>query len=362
VVDLVKTRRVWIWTTQLLIGCACAGVGFGLVSSYFFPATLALFAVLAFVSATHDIAADGFYLLALPVRFQALYVGVRNSFYRIAMICGQGGLVALAGWLSLRTAGPATAWMVSFGLVSALFLCLSLYHGLVLPRPAGDQPGTESKGHLSIGDFAATIGSFFQKPRLFASLSFLLFYRFGEAQLVKMVQPFLLDPRAAGGLGLTNEQLGLVYGTLGVAALLAGGLVGGWVVSRRGLLSWLWPMACAIHLPDAMFLYLAWFRPNSLAVTAACVGVEQFGYGFGFTAYMLYMMHIARGAHQTAHYAICTGFMAMGLMFPGMCSGWLQQHLGYPIFFLWVMFATIPGFAVTALAARELKRSTVEEC
>ena len=360
VVDMVRTRRLWIWTMQLLLGLGCAGVALALPSRSFFVGTLAGFAAIAFVSATHDIAADGFYLLALSADRQAWFVGVRNSFFRIAMICGQGGLVALAGRWAHSAGSSAAAWSETFALVAALFLCFSMYHAWILPRPPADQPGVRIPGRSFIGDCTATVESFFRKPGLAASLLFLLFYRFGEAQLVKLVPPFLLDARSAGGLGLTNEELGLVYGTIGVVSLLLGGLAGGWLASRQGLRFWLWPMAFAIHLPDTAFVYLAWAQPHHLAVTGICIAVEQFGYGFGFTAYMLYMMYVARGEHQTAHYAICTGFMALGLMLPSMWSGWLQQRLGYPGFFVWVLFATLPGFAVTALASKELKRSTAE--
>jgi PAT family beta-lactamase induction signal transducer AmpG len=206
-------------------------------------------------------------------------------------------------------------------------------------------PFAANSAHTSIAIFRA----FFQKPGIGAMLLFLLFYRFAEAQLTKMVPPFLLDPRSSGGLGLTTEQVGFVYGTIGVLALLLGGILGGVVVSWRGLRAWLWPMVLIMHLPDAVFVYLSSAQPQNLALIGGGVALEQFGYGFGFTAYMLYMIYMARGGHQTAHYAICTGFMALGLMLPGMWSGWLQERLGYHHFFVWVMLATIPGFIVTAL-------------
>jgi PAT family beta-lactamase induction signal transducer AmpG len=195
-------------------------------------------------------------------------------------------------------------------------------------------------------EFFQTFEAFFRKPKIIVLLLFLVLYRLGEAQLVKMVQPFLLDPREQGGLGLDNDQVGLIYGTAGVVAMLAGGLLGGVVVARQGLKFWLWPMLLAIHLPDAVFIWLAQAQPQSRWAIGAGVAVEQFGYGFGFTAYMLYMIYIARGEHATAHYAICTGFMALGLLLPGMASGWLQEHLGYPHFFVWVLLATIPSFLV----------------
>jgi PAT family beta-lactamase induction signal transducer AmpG len=236
---------------------------------------------------------------------------------------------------------------VAFALVAGIYLCFGIYHRLILPRPAGDQPGLAAPADCLAG-FFKTFGTFFQKPKIIMLLLFLLLYRLGEAQLAKMAQPFLLDPRAAGGLGLTNDQLGLIYGTAGVVVFILGALLGGFAVARHGLKFWLWPMLLAIHLPDMVFIWLAYAQPENLFAIGAGVAVEQFGYGFGFTAFMLYMIRIARGEHQTAHYAICTGFMALGVMVPGMWSGWLQEHLGYPHFFVWVVLATIPSFIVAA--------------
>ncbi|MGN6555237.1 MAG: MFS transporter, partial [Verrucomicrobiota bacterium] len=248
-----------------------------------------------------------------------------------------------------RTGNVKLAWSLAFGAIAGLFVLFSLYHRWQLPRPVTDRLGSAVSLSQFFREFGVTFVSFFRKPNMVILLLFLLFYRFGEAQLMKMVAPFLLDARAVGGLGLSNQQLGLVYGTVGVIALLLGGLSGGFLVSRHGLKFWLWPMALAIHLPDAIFIFLAYTQPTNLLVTGTCVAVEQFGYGFGFTAYMLYMIYVAKGQHQTAHYAICTGFMALGLMLPGMASGWLQDQIGYQHFFVWVLLATIPGFIVTAL-------------
>ncbi len=346
VVDLLKTRRLWIWTMQLLLGAGLAGVALTIPAPHFFQLTLAFFWLLAFSSATHDIAADGFYMLATTEREQSFFVGIRNTFYRVAMICAQGGLVILAGQIHGRTGDYAFAWSMALALTAGIFLCLGTYHFFVLPKPAMDQPRRAGSSENFLREFFKTFGTFFQKPKIIMLLLFLLLYRLGEAQLVKMVQPFLLDGREQGGLGLTNEQLGVVYGTAGIIALLLGGLLGGFVVARRGLKFWLWPMLLAIHLPDAVFIWLAHAQPQNLFAIGAGVAVEQFGYGFGFTAFMLYMIYIARGEHQTAHYAICTGFMALGMMLPGMWSGWLQEHIGYPHFFVWVLLATIPSFIV----------------
>jgi PAT family beta-lactamase induction signal transducer AmpG len=346
VVDLIATRRRWIWLMQLLIGAGLAGVALTVPLGHAFQWTLAFFWLLAFDSATHDIAADGFYMLATDEREQAMYVGVRSLFYRVAMITGQGLFVVLAGVLQERMGSVTHAWSVTFGLLAAIFVVFGLWHRFVLPTPDADRPGQAGEIPHFVREFLATFGSFFRKPRIAVLLLFLLLYRFGEAQLMKMVSPFLLDPSSAGGLGLSTKQVGFVYGTVGIAALVVGGLVGGWVVSRQGLKAWLWPMLFAIHLPDAVFIYLAYAQPANVAIVQLCVVLEQLGYGFGFTAYMLYMMRISRGDHQTAHYAICTGFMALGMMLPGMWSGWLQDHIGYRHFFVWVILATIPSFLV----------------
>ena len=541
VVDILRTRRWWIWSMQLLLGAGFAAVGLTLPLPIFFKASLAIFYLVAFSSATHDIAADGYYLLATTEKEQAFFVGIRSTFFRISMIFGQGLLVILAGliqsntglpkqhihisaqpgaalvqsfdlaafpppagndgvlqitatptdlriapetrpkadvaaliagvkewntanqfyrtaqstraaatkseakswwttsvsepmgkWLGtnfgrtaavrsdisgniaiislhlskapgkeivitpafdsgdksvslaegsrlvfddsnwskpafaviqldpklrtatsaefeIRSGNIALSWSVTFFVLLGLFVAFGIWHRFILPYPAPDKPGDAHDIPGFISEFFKTFGSFFRKPKIVALLLFLLLYRFGEAQLVKMVTPFLLDAREVGGLGLTTGQVGLVYGTIGIIALTCGGLLGGMVASRQGLKYWLWPMVLIIHLPDAAFIYLAYAQPDNLALISTAIAVEQFGYGFGFTAYMLYMIYIARGEHKTAHYAICTGFMALGMMLPGMWSGWLQEIIGYQHFFIWVILATIPSFLVVFL-------------
>jgi PAT family beta-lactamase induction signal transducer AmpG len=345
VVDLLKTRRQWIWAMQLLVGAGLAGVALTIPAPHFFQLTLAFFWLLSFSSATHDIAADGFYMLATTEREQAFFVGIRSLFYRVATIAAQGGLVMLAGKIYRHTGSYSSAWSAAFALVAGICLCFGIYHWFILPRPAGDSPKLAAPKDF-LAEFFKTFGTFFQKPEIGVMLAFILLYRLGEAQLVKMFQPFLLDSRAVGGLELTNNQLGLVYGYVGVPVFILGALLGGFAVARHGLKFWLWPMLLAIHLPDAVFIWLAYAQPENLFAIGAGVAVEQFGYGFGFTAFMLYMIRIARGEHQTAHYAICTGFMALGVMLPGMWSGWVQEQLGYPHFFVWVILATVPSFLV----------------
>jgi MFS transporter, PAT family, beta-lactamase induction signal transducer AmpG len=349
VVDLLKTRRLWIWRMQFLLAATLAGLAATLPANYFLPCSLVFFWLLAFSSATHDIAADGFYMLGLSESQQSFFVGVRNTVYRLANLFIKGPFIILVAALHSRMGDVRTAWMAAFAALAVLFAGFGMYHRTILPRPPADKAGTAESLARFFQEFFDTFAAFFRKQKIFLLLAFLLFFRFGEAQLLPMAQTFLLDARSDGGLGLTDAQFGLIYGTVGVIALMAGGIIGGILVSRHGLRSWIWPMLLVMHLPDAVFIYLAYARPESLKIIGACVALEQFGYGFGFTAYMLYMIYIARGPHPTAHYAICTGFMALGLMLPGLWSGWLQTQLGYPHFFAWVMLATLPGFIVTAL-------------
>jgi len=347
VVEMFGTKRRWTVLMQLVGGAGLAAVALTVHAPDFFRWTLVIFWLMAFASATHDIASDGFYMLGLPTQHQqAAFVGVRSAFYKLAMIGGQGGLVYLAGELMKATNDPAHAWSVVFALMAVLFMGLCVYHYFILPKPDDDHRHTA--GGARWQDFIHTFRSFFQKPDIAATLGFLLLYRLGEAQLLKMAAPFLLDPRDKGGLGLSTSDFGLVYGTIGVCALVLGGLAGGVAVSRFGLKRALMPMVFIMHVPDLVFVYLATALPDNLVLVSACLAVEQFGYGFGFAAFMLYMVLVADGEHKTAHYAICTGFMALGMMLPGMVSGWIQQQLGYQQFFLWACVSTLPAFALAA--------------
>ncbi len=340
------TKRGWIVALQFFVGAGLAAVALTLPGPDFFRWSLAVFWLLAFSSATHDIAADGFYLLALPPHQQAAFVGVRSTFYRLANIAGQGGLVYLAGVLEESTGSVRTAWARVFVPPAVFFTLSAAYHGLVLPRPADDRPARVAAD--AAADWLAVFAAFFRKKEIGAALAWLLLYRLGEAQLVKLAQPFLLDPRESGGLGLTTKQVGLAYGTIGIIALTLGGLLGGWVISRSGLKKMLWPMLLCMHVPNLAYVALAFAQPESFAVISAAVAVEQFGYGFGFTAYLVYMMLVADGGHKTAHYALCTGFMALGMMLPGMVAGKIQELFGYANFFIWVCLATLPSIAATA--------------
>ncbi len=616
IVEVLGTKRGWIVAMQIVVGAGLAGVALTIPTEPFFQYTLAFLWLLAFSSATHDIAADGFYLLALDEGDQSLFVGIRSTFYRAAMITGQGLIVVLAGYLEastglppvemtvraadvaaaeasaadpsairlplneggtpgsdstalfeqavpaaapvaaesgplrlvvsdsaftlplaglapaaadtlkaqahaanvaaghvpppetaatagdaapslwsrvvstpfgdflrrtvgrepaeaptatragavaavdVRLSGPVPpgeelvvhvgrddgakevnvvegerlvftadnwdrparvvfaldhrldrpaaatfratsgdlrfAWSTTFWVLAALFVGFSLYHRFALPRPPADAPQTTDRAGLPqylaflvlfvpvlavllvpmlvwgivgplVGQrgapwgrvfgalpfahtaFATTIVTFFEKPGVGAAIAFMLLYRFAEAQQGKLGSPFLLDAREAGGLNLSTGEVGLVYGTVGILALTLGGILGGVLASRDGLRKWFWPMVAAMNLPNVVYVLLAVARPDNLLLVNAAIAVEQFGYGLGFTAFMLYLIHFADGPHKTAHYAICTGFMALGMMIPGMFSGWLQEILGYDRFFVWVMIATVPSFLVAAL-------------
>ena len=345
-VDILKTKRWWILSMQLLIGAGLGAVAFVIPVPFFFQATRALFWLIAFSSATHDIAADGFYMLALDTNQQSFFVGIRSTFYRLAMISGQGLLIILAGILEKQTNDISWAWSITFMVLCGLFVCAFAYHRFVLPTPQSDKLASPQSVRDVFSAFGKTFLSFFQKKGILPAIAFLLLYRLGEAMLVKISSPFMLDARAVGGLGLSTTEVGVTYGTVGIIALTLGGILGGIVVSRRGLKFWIWPMALAITLPNVVYVYLSAMLPDSIWLVNMAVAFEQFGYGFGFTAYMLYMIHISDGEHQTAHYALCTGFMALGMMLPGMAAGWLQELVGYQNFFMIIVLCTIPTLLV----------------
>jgi MFS transporter, PAT family, beta-lactamase induction signal transducer AmpG len=348
-VDLFRTKRFWILAMQLAIGGSLACVALTLPTTDFVRYSLAMFWIMAFSSATHDIAADGYYMLALDTPQQAAFVGVRVIFYRVATIAAKGGLVIMAGVLENYGYPVVRAWSLAFIVVAAVFLALCIYHFFVLPRPAVDISAPWDKSKNFLAEYFRILTLFFRRKDIIIVISFFLFYRFAEAQLVKMVAPFLLDSRIKGGLGLTTAEVGIIYGTVGVIALMLGGLLGGYVVYKKGLKFWLWPMVLIMHVPDLIFVYLSHTLPQSLVLIGAAVAVEQFGYGFGFTAYTMYMIMVSQGEYKTIFYAIGTGIMALGMMLPAMASGWIQEMLGYKNFFLWIILTTIPGFIVAAL-------------
>lgn len=516
-VDLMKTKRWWTIAMQFIIAIGFACIAFSLPTSFFFQLSLAAFWLVAFTSATHDIAADGFYMHALDDHEQSLYVGIRSTFYRIATVAGQGLLVILAGLIEMNSglepallqvnATPTTlqvvdgsgsvnaqhfnfvpveqadttvsmldymkqqnigygfvkaeeetqvvvdtttsaftrwirdtfgeeqreasvlqkrqmlvgvslsqppvgeepiilnlafkngdqsislnkeairfeftrdnwdkqalmlvsvdpklkenttatfeglsgnipfAWLIVFVSLSVFFFLASAYHYFVLPKPTTDRTSKDVKTSVILREFFETFRTFFTKKNALVAILFMLLYRLPEAQLVKLINPFMLDPVDKGGLGLTTGEVGFVYGTVGIVGLTIGGILGGIAAAHGGLKRWLWPMVCAITLPDLVYVYMAYVQPESLGIVNVCIFIEQFGYGFGFTAYMLYLIYFSEGEHKTAHYAMCTGFMALGMMLPGMAAGWLQETIGYQHFFIWTIICCLATFAVCA--------------
>lgn len=354
-VDLLKNKHWWIVAMQILMSFAMLmlpfllpqGDGSTFASSPLFFVTLGLFWVTAFASATHDIAADGFYMLALNSNDQAKYVGIRSTFYRLSSIFGQGVLVAFAGIIDRSYGDVHMAWKMTLILAAVIFACVTLYHVWSLPKPSSDQMNTPQSTSSIFNGFARTFKTFFQKKYILWAMAFMLLYRLPEAFLVKMMNPFMLNGMADGGLALTKEEVGLIYGTIGIFALTVGGILGGFAASKWGLKKSLWPMALSLALPCLSFVFLAMFQPENNWIIGSCVALDQFGYGFGFTAYMLYLIYFSDGEFKTAHYSICTGFMALSMMLPGLVAGYVQEWLGYTNFFIFVMVCCLVTVLVT---------------
>lgn len=338
-VDLKSTKRNWFLSMQLVIALALFGVGLSLPTNHFFITSLACFWMAAFASATNDIASDGYYMLALSEKKQAFFVGIRSTFYRLAMITGQGLIVILAGFLENYYGDNSRAWSATMLCTAGLMLILTLVNFLTTPALESQ----ENTSHRPAG-FFEIFRSFFQKPNIGWALGFILTYRLGESQLVKMAAPFLLDDIAAGGLQYSTEAVGTIYGTVGVIMLSLGGISGGILISRDGLRKWMLPMMLALNVPNILYAALAVTQATSLFAVVGTVVLEQFGYGFGFAAFLIYLIYIAEGISKTSHYAIATGFMALGMMLPGMLSGFIQEWLGYGGFFIWVVIAALPSF------------------
>ncbi len=351
IVDIFRTKRWWILVMQFLVGAAMGGVALTIPAPSYLQWTMLFFWLMAFSSATHDIAADGFYMIALSEKDQTFYVGIRSTFYRVSTIVGQGLLIMLAGTLEVYTRNPQTAWAYTFVTVATVMLLLALYHTFMLPRPADDTDAAHPTIRSTVAEFLDTFVAFFRKPKVWIAITFMLLYRLPEALLTKISPVFLIGSQSEGGLGLTTAQLGFVQGTIGVIGLTIGGILGGIVVARDGFKKWLLPMVIAITIPDAVYIYFAAALPQSIPLVGACIFIEQFGYGFGFTAYMLYMIYFVSGSHKTSHYAFCTGFMALSMMLPGMFAGMLQEAMGYLTFFIFVMALT----PLTFIAAKLIK-------
>ena len=354
-IDIFRSKRWWILSMQLIM-LATVALTAASVQLSTYSVTLLLFIIAAFASATHDIAADGFYMIALDKKRQSAFVGIRSTFYRIASVFGQGVLVVLAGVLERRLGDIPKAWSLTMIISAAVLAVFSCYHFLALPKPAGDVKAGDARTAKDVlKEFGGAFASFFRKPGVLLAIVFMLLYRLPEAFSVKMLFPFFRDPAELGGLGFSTDMYGIVFGTFGVVALLAGGILGGLAAARLGLRKCLWPMALALALPCSVYLFMSIVLPQSIWVVGSCVVLDQFGYGFGFSAYMLYMMHFSEGPLKTSHYAICTAFMALSMMLPGLVAGYLQQALGYVGFFILVMICCIATFCVTFFVRRRLQ-------
>ncbi len=341
-IDNLKTTRYWVVLSQFIIGILFALIGLTLPLDGFFKWSLILMWLMAFSSATHDIVADGFYMLGLPQHQQSFYVGFRNLFYRLSMIAAQGGIVAAVGFIHKKGVPMQNAWSGAMIFLAAFFFLATVYHKIFLPKPAQEDKGWGNAKEAVIS-YSNTVASFFKKKGIVPAVLFILFYRLGEAQLTKMAMPFLIDAKELGGLALSNEQVGFAYGTIGVIGLILGGIVGGLLASRQGLKFWIFPMALSMNIPNIIYVLLAHYQPENIHIIQGSIFLEQLGYGFGFTAFMLYLLSLAEGKNSTAHYAFATGIMALGAMIPGMISGAIQESVGYHHFFIWVVICGIPG-------------------
>jgi len=368
-IDIIKTKRWWIISMQILMSIAFilltlsipkpdeATIAAGTTPISMFTITLVLFIITAFASATHDIAADGFYMLALRQSDQAAFVGIRSTFYRLASIFGQGVLVAIAGAIELRYKDIPLSWTITMLVTAVMFSLVTFYHLFAIPKPTSDKsvltPGTASAKAI-FQEFGRTFATYFTKPGVWLAIAFMLLYRLPEAFLIKMCMPFLVASKEAGGLELSTAEVGIVYGTIGVIFLTVGGILGGLFASRIGLKKSIWWMAGCMTLPCLTFVYLAIGQPDNLFAISTAIAIEQFGYGFGFTAYMLYMMYFSEGEFKTSHYAICTAFMALSMMIPGMFAGYLQEAVGYVNFFWIVILCCAATIVVTVFADRNI--------
>lgn len=378
IVDVVKTKRWWIVVMQILMTAAmilltltlpfpsAETVASGTTSISIFTVTLVIFIITAFASATHDIAADGFYMLAHSPSSQAAFIGIRSVFYRVASVFGQGVLVAIAGLIESNGFSPLgveagnipASWQITLGVAAVVFGLITLYHTFTLPHSDQDKPRVSAEGGNTMSnnlvELVNSFKTFFMKPGCLLAIAFMLLYRLPEGFLIKLCQPFLVHSLEEGGLGLSTELVGTVYGVFGVIALLLGGILGGVYSSRVGLKKSLWVMAGFMTLPCLTFVYLAMAQPSNVVIITIALCIEQFGYGFGFTAYMLYMMYFSEGEYKTSHYAVCTAFMALSMMLPGFVAGYIQEAIGYVWFFWMVMICCFATLIVTYFADRKI--------
>ena len=367
-VDVMKTKRWWTVTMQVIMSIAflllvltlptpsVEQITSGTTPMSMFMVTLILFIITAFASATHDIAADGFYMLGLDTGTQAEFVGIRSTFYRLSNIFGQGVLVAIAGWVELEYNDIPLSWNVTLIVATVIFSLVTVYHLFIIPKPDADRPTIEGKATAGaiFAEFGRSFKTYFMKKGVWLAIIFMLCYRLPEAFLLKLCMPFLVASQEAGGLGMSTANVGIAYGTIGTIFLTVGGILGGIFASRLGLKKSLWVMAACMTLPCITFVYLAVAQPTNLAIIATAISIEQFGYGFGFTAYMLYMMYFSDGEFKTSHYAICTAFMAASMLIPGMFAGYIQEAIGYVNFFWMVMACCAATLVVTFFVDRKI--------
>lgn len=370
-VDVMKTKRWWTVTMQIIMSVAflllvltlpipsAEEIATKSTPMSMFMVTLLLFIITAFASATHDIAADGFYMLGLDTGTQAEFVGIRSTFYRLSNIFGQGVLVAIAGWVETTYENIPLSWTITLSVATVIFAIVTVYHLFIIPKPDADRPTIDGKVDAGaiLDEFFRSFKTYFMKPGVVLAIVFMLCYRLPEAFLLKLCMPFLVDSQAAGGLGMSTASVGIAYGTIGTIFLTIGGILGGIFVSRLGLKKSLWIMAGSMTLPCITFVYLAIAQPTDLVVISTAISIEQFGYGFGFTAYMLYMMYFSDGEFKTSHYAICTAFMAASMLLPGMVAGYIQEALGYVNFFWMVMVCCVATLVVTYFVDKKIDPS-----
>ena len=368
-VDLVKTKRWWIIAMQILLTATFIGLTLSIphpseemiatqqTPISMFAMMLIFFWITAFASATHDIAADGFYMLALSQNDQALFVGIRSTFYRVATFFGQGAMLYIAGRLETSMGNIPAAWQITMLVTSALFAIITLWNIFFTPKAVADTARAkeenskeENSALLILKDFGRTFATYFQKPGIWLAIAYMLLYRLPEAFLVKMINPFLVASKEMGGLAMTTDDVGLAYGVISIFALTIGGILGGIYASKYGLRKSMWIMAAFLALPCFSYVFLATVQPTSFTVITAAIAFDQFGYGFGFTACMLYMIYVSEGEFKTAHYSICTAFMGLSMMLPGLIAGYVQEAIGYKYFFWMVMVCCIATLVVTYFA------------
>ena len=366
------TKRGWVLAMQALLSILFILLAVSMQLSHVIIMTVILFIIISFLSATHDIATDGFYLFALDAKNQAFFTGIRSTFYRLAMIFTGGTLLMIAGASGSQLGSVSGGWTVSFSIAAIIFLALFFYHKRVLPYPKDDVPASSVASSTKI-PYRAVFIQYFTQKRIIVILTYILLYRFGEGMLLKMVQPFMMDTIEKGGLGISLSQVGFMYGTLGVLALVVGGILGGLAIKHYSLRRLIWLMAVAMNLPNLFYVYLAYFQPQSILmidysflspmstgmafdfhpIVQACIIIEQFGYGFGFTAFMVYLLYISKGKYRTSFYAISTGIMAIGIMVPGFISGFVQSQVGYLGLFIASCVMTVPGMLTISFLPME---------